>query len=452
MILRFSLYGFLKNQQYYDPFIVLAFLQMGLNFTLIGVLIASREFMVNLLEIPTGAIADVCGRRRSMIMSFVGYIISFAVMGGAGVASMEGWLSLGVLLSFLFPAMAFFAVGEAFRTGTHKAMIFTWLRLQGRTDERTKVYGYTRSWSTIGSAVSVVLASIFVLFTRNFVYVFFFSIVPYVLNLINFFGYPNELEGDISEETSLRRIVTHLREALVLSVRQPSLRRLLFESMGFEGFFKAAKDYLQPVLKAAALPLTAALFAGAALSEEQQSVLLIGPVYLVLFLLSALASRKAHVLVRYHGNEDHAARFLWLVAFLVLAGMVPAMYFGIHWVMIVGFVGLSVLQNLWRPILITRFDSCSDEASGATILSIESQAKSVATMVIAPSLGFAIDTTKAYGVGTSPFWPLAVFGAVVALLFFLSSASGRTARSGWSGSSKRKPSNDKRRLAAVKNS
>jgi hypothetical protein len=86
-----------------------------------------------------------------------------------------------------------------------------------------------------------------------------------------------------------------------------------------------------------------------------------------------------------------------------------------------------ILQNLWRPVLISRFDAHSDEAKGATILSIESQAKSVATMVIAPVLGFAIDTTKLHGVGTSPFWPLAVLGAAMALLFFLFAPSGRLA-------------------------
>ena len=43
MLRRFSLYGFLKNQQYYDYFLLLAFRQMGLSFFLIGVLIAFRQ-------------------------------------------------------------------------------------------------------------------------------------------------------------------------------------------------------------------------------------------------------------------------------------------------------------------------------------------------------------------------------------------------------------------------
>jgi len=135
MLFRFSLYGFLKNQQYYDPFLILIFLEKGLSYFMIGILVGFREICINLFEIPSGAFADLYGRRRSMILSFTAYIISFVVFA----------MSRSVTL--LFGAMFFFAIGEAFRTGTHKALIFNWLRLEGRSDEKTKTYGYTRSWS-----------------------------------------------------------------------------------------------------------------------------------------------------------------------------------------------------------------------------------------------------------------------------------------------------------------
>ncbi|MEE9435982.1 MAG: hypothetical protein V3V37_04805, partial [Candidatus Adiutricales bacterium] len=70
LIFRFSLYGFLKNQQYYDPFIVLVFLEKGLSFFMIGLLIGFREICINIMEIPSGAMADMFGRRRSMILAF----------------------------------------------------------------------------------------------------------------------------------------------------------------------------------------------------------------------------------------------------------------------------------------------------------------------------------------------------------------------------------------------
>ena len=418
MLGRFSLYGFLKSQQYHEPFLILAFRQMGLSFFLIGILVAFREVVVNLMEIPSGAVADLFGRRKSMILSSVCYIVSFIVFGVAGLTAANGTISTVTILPLLFAAMGLFAIGDAFRTGTHKAMIFAWLRLEGREDERTKVYGYTRSWSKLGSAVSVILAAVFVFATGNYVFVFFFSIIPYVLGIVNFMGYPREIDGNVKKSGSAGDVMRHLTEALTVSVRQASLRRLVLESMGFEGFFKATKDYLQPILKAAALPLTAALALGNSLSEPQQAALLVGPVFLALYLLSALASRKAYVLVDRHGSEDRAARSLWFISLLILVALAPALYAGWFPVVILGFVALYVMQNLWRPVLISRVAAHSDEAKGATILSIESQAKSVATMIIAPGLGYLVDLARVREIGHLPFWPAAVFGAAVALVFF----------------------------------
>ena len=62
MIVRFSLYGFLKNQRYFEPFLLLALIQMGLSFFDIGLLIAFRELATNVMEIPSGAIADLYGQ------------------------------------------------------------------------------------------------------------------------------------------------------------------------------------------------------------------------------------------------------------------------------------------------------------------------------------------------------------------------------------------------------
>jgi hypothetical protein len=125
------------------------------------------------------------------------------------------------------------------------------------------------------------------------------------------------------------------------------------------------------------------------------------------------------VLVDRHGSEDRTARVLWLVTLLILAPLVPALYCGWFPFVIFGFIALYMLQNLWRPVLISRFDVYSDEAKGATLLSIESQAKRLAAMIIAPVLGYVVDLVTTRAIGDLPFWPVAVFGAVVALAFFV---------------------------------
>ncbi len=397
MLARFSLYGFLKNQRYFEPFIILFFLEKGLSFTQIGLLVGFRELCINVMEIPSGAFADLHGRRRCMILSFLSYMGSFLLFGLSG----QYWQ--------MFAAMFLFAVGEAFRTGTHKAMIFTWLRLRGRLDEKTRVYGYTRSWSKLGSAFSIILATLFVLFEGNYSTVFFYSIVPYGLGLLNFMAYPGELEGQPVRGIGLADIVSHLSETLRRALRLGPLRRLMLESMGFEGVFKAAGDYLQPVIMgmALALPLLKNQ------TEIRRNALLVGAVYLVLFLASAYASRKSHRITACCGGEEPGSRFLWKTVLVIYAVLGLLLFFEFHAPAVAGFLGLYLIQNFWRPILISRFDAFATETQGATVLSIESQAKSVATMIVAPVLGMAVDFVKLHGIGGA-FWPVGIAGAVVA--------------------------------------
>ena len=396
MLFRFSLYGFLKNQRYYDPFLILAFLEKGLSFFQIGILIGFREICTNLFEIPSGAVADLYGRRRAMIFSFCAYIASFATF------------AVSKSLVLLFGAMFFFGLGDAFRTGTHKAMIFDWLRLQGRSDEKTKIYGFTRSWSQMGSAVSVLIAGALVFYTGNFTDIFWFSIIPYLLNIVNFLGYPAELDGDRQSQFSLKAVTRLLGNALKQAVQFPPLRRLVFEGMGFEGMYKASKDYLQPVLKQTALALPILL----TLDASKRSALLVAGVYFVLYFLSSFASRNSHRVSEWRDGDEGAAQFMWWIDLLLFALLIPVLWFKWYAAIIVLFVGLAILQNFWRPGLISRFNAQSTPEMSATILSIEGQSKSLATIILAPLLGWLVDR-----VGN--FAPIGIVGTCIAVAILI---------------------------------
>jgi len=398
MIFRFSLYGFLKNQRYYELFIVLAFLEKGLSFTMIGMLIGFGGLCTALLEIPTGAVADVVGRRRSMILSFLAYIASFILLG----------LTRDVPL--LFAAMGLFGVGEAFRTGTHKAMIFDWLAHQGREDEKVKVYGFTRSWSKIGSAVSAVIAAALVFVTGRYSTIFLFSIAPYVANIVNFLTYPAYLDGPRAASANIRGVFGLLVRTLGRSVRIRSLRKLFAESMAFGGAFKVSHDYIQPVIKAAALAAPIML----AYSDLQRTAVLVGAVGIVLFSLESAASRHADTLARRAGSPDAGARWLWWMNLACFAAIAGSLLLGPVALVatIAGFVALAVLQNFWRPIQVSRFMAHADPSQAATVLSIESQSKSLFAAAAAPLLGLAVDTMP----DRYKFLPVGALGLLVAVV------------------------------------
>ncbi len=405
MLFRFSLYGFLKNQRYYEPFLVLAFLEKGLSFFQIGILIAFREICVNLMEIPSGALADIFGRRMSMMVSFSAYLISFLIFGAAQAYAL------------FFAAMFLFAIGEAFRSGTHKAMIFSWLRKQGREEERTRIYGFTRSWSKRGSAVSVVLGAVFVFTSERYTEIFYYSMLPCILSIINMAGYPAYLEGK-PKGNSATDVLNHIRESIRTTWNRRPLRRLLAESMGFEGTFIAIKDYLQPILKGLVLSLTGVLAFTQTWSDTRQTAVLVGAVYFVLYLVSASASQRAHKVVDASGGASRAARNLWaFMAGLSLIILVGG-WWHLIWMLVPAFIVLHIIQNFWRPILIGRIDAYGDEDSGATVMSLESQCRRLSAVILAPILGWLVDNASGWQ-GGGMYWPLGAAGLIIACWFLL---------------------------------
>lgn len=417
MLLRFSLYGFLKNQRYFEPFFMLALLDQGLSFFMIGVLYAFRSLVVNLLEIPSGALADGYGRRVTMISSLVAYILSFAVF------------ALAPNTAFLFLAMFLYGIGDAFRTGTHKSMIFEWLKLRGEEDDRTRVYGITRSWSKFGSALSAILAAILVVLTDDYSTVFLLATIPYICNLVNLIGYPAELDGLVYRESlygALASLGDRMRSSIKYAWRKPRLKRLLGESMAWEGVFSAIKDYLQPAM----MLLITASVVGVAIPDVPDAAagsgrispvaaIAVGVIYTILFLASGFASRHAHTLVQWKGSELLASRFLWIVNLSLFGCLFLFDLVGVQFLVVAAFVLLAILQNFWRPILIGRIDKQTQSGRGATILSLESQAQRITTLFVGPIAGLLVDFARRDGVPGN-FWPLALIGGAAAgAVFYL---------------------------------
>lgn len=412
MIFRFSLYGFLKNQRYFEPFMMLILLGGGNSFTTVGFLVGFRELCINAMNIPAGAIADLYGRKRCMLASYVAYMAAFLIF--AFSSNHLGWL---------FAAVFFFGIGEAFREGTHKSMIFTWLRLNGRLDEKTKVYGVTRSWSKVGSAVSIPIATGLAYWSGELNHLFLAALVPYTIGFVALCTYPKELDGEPRGEVSIGRVFVHMWQTVRDSVKVRGLRRLMLESMGFEGFFDVLKDYLQPMLKLLVLGIPLLL----SLGDERRGVLLIGVVYFCFHLGSAWSSRQAHRLSTRCGGDDAASRAMWWGLSAVYAAMLPCLWFGWHWPVIALFFALFLLQSAWRPLIISRFDACSAESHGTSVLSVESQSQTFAKMLLAPLLGLLVDlASRGDPLSGSGFWPLALVGLVISLALALSGRAGKS--------------------------
>jgi len=269
--------------------------------------------------------------------------------------------------------------------------------------------------------VSIVIATAVMVGWGEYRWIFYLSILPYAVGITNFLAYPAWLDGDSDRDLSLQVVGGHLRAALRQVARTSHLRRLVGESMTFEGTFKAVKDYLQPITRHAALG--APLLLG--LDAQTREPLLIGAVYLTLYVLAAWASRSSHRLARWSGGEERGVGVVWWATMAAYAALIPILWAGWTGPAIVLFIALNLLQNLFRPMHISRFDAHADESQGATILSVESQAKGLAAMVIAPVLGWLVDGAAAAG-QTNSFWPIGVVGALLAVVMIATAGRYRT--------------------------
>lgn len=375
---KFCSYGFLKNLRLYEPFLILFFLENNLSFLQIGVLYSVREISRNILEIPAGIIADAIGRKKTMISSFSFYIVAFIIF----------FFSQHYI--YFIAAMLVYSFGDAFRTGTHKAMIFDYLSYKGWKDQKVHYYGHTRSFSQFGSAISSIIAGLLVFYTGSFRLIFIFTIIPYLLDLVLISTYPKILNGQVSSvhNKQIGKAFKNVINDFIFSFKSGKLFKAITNLSIYTGYYKALKDYLQPVIKTWAIALPVMMY----LNDKQKAAVMIGIIYFIIYLLSSFASRNS-------GNFSQ--RFskinipLNLTLYLgLLAGLISGIFFNLNFIFlsILFYILIYIVENLRKPIGVSLVAEASPKKDIlATLLSAESQAHSLIAAILAPMIGFLAD-------------------------------------------------------------
>ncbi|PLX07748.1 MAG: MFS transporter [Marinilabiliales bacterium] len=340
----------------------------------------------NILEIPSGIIADALGRRKTLIVSFMFYILSFLIF----------YFSDSYVVLIL--AISFFAIGDAFRTGTNKAMIYDYLDQNGWSKQKINYYGNTRSWSQMGSALSSLIEASIVIAFQDYTIIFLASIVPYLINSLIILSYPKSLEGEIHDLNSgkiLDAFKTTFKN-LWITFKNTEYWKIINLHAAHSGFHKAIKEYIQPVIVLAVVGLS--VFNS--WSNERREALFIGLIYFVIYLLSSFTSKRSgKFVIRFISNEK--ALLYTLLIGLSLGVMVGlSLYFKLEWLAIGFFVLIYMNENLRKPIGVSAVAEKSDQKVMASALSINSQAESFYAAIIAPILGLVIDKIN---IGTGIF-------------------------------------------------
>jgi len=326
-----------------------------------------------IFEIPSGIFADQYGKKNELVLCFIFYIISFFLF------------YVGSQFLVIIFAMIFFGLGEAFRSGTHKAMIYSYLEKKGWFNYKTFVYGRTRSYSLIGSSISSFIAIYLVIQFPEIKTIFLFSIIPYLLDFLLIISYPPSLNEPIEKKFSFKKLITFSIEKFKNMVTDTMLRKIILSSSVFDAIFKSLKDYIQPILSN--LILASGTYFISSMDAEVQLKIALGIIYGVIYIFSAGVSRNIYRLNTKWSSADlmDVSFVIFGVTFFVLAFTIKKEFITI---VILLYLLLYLLKDGRRPLVVDVFGNYMKKDERATVMSIESQTRSLLMVILAPLMGY----------------------------------------------------------------
>jgi MFS family permease len=421
MMWKFRLYGFFKNLRFFEPYLIImlydylsnsyldtvhflsGFYQIslktsfsspeGVSFILleIGLIFLVQEVFTYVFEIPSGILADKFGKKNELLFCFVFYIAAFVFY----------FIGLSLPIKFFFVVFfgaISFGLGEAFRSGTHKAMILSWMDKKDYQEHKTFVYGRTRSWSLIGSTINGAISIVFILFVPNAQWVFLITIIPYILDFSLIATYPSYMNERVSTETNIFKEFGKGFKDMFAAMKSGRMRKGIFSSSTYDSVYKSLKDYIQPILKIyiVFVLLNVGIRDNIRIAEDDIIKIILGVMYSIFYLLSSISSLNAYRIKKLFKKSKFAMDILFYIFAGVLLLCALFIYLELPIVVIILYLIIYILENVRRPICVDYLGDIIKKEQRATMLSVEAQIKSILVFIFAPLFGLIADFSIPY--------------------------------------------------------
>lgn len=335
------------------PVLILYYTANGLNPTQIFTIQAAFHLAVLLLEVPSGYLADVVGRKKTLVFGAIFFPLGLALY------------AVGRSFAAFICAEAVLAVSVSMRSGCDSAMLFDSLRLLKREGEYKRFEGRCALFARTGTAVSSLAGGLLAtVFLR----------LPFLVNVASALFMPALAISLVEPEREPRRSKNPMLDILRICrycLRQPHIRPVIL----FCGMLMASQ-------------LTA-LWAYFLLYRELGiGVGWFGVLFAVFQLAGALGGSRAHAFSERFGAK--ASLFLVQLSpvFYVLLGLFPSIW------LLPLISANAFLWNLAYPVLLERLNLAVGSDVRATVLSLAGMAGSVTFIVVSPLFGRLVDAVS----------------------------------------------------------
>jgi len=149
----FIVFRVLFNARFYYPVMAILFLDLGLSLSQYALLNVAWAAAIVLLEVPSGALADLVGRKRLVVIAACLMVVEMTVFAFTPTdnLSLLFWL---FLLNRIISGAA-----EATASGADEALVYDSLKAVGRESEWPQVLERLARWSSGGFFVAMILGA-----------------------------------------------------------------------------------------------------------------------------------------------------------------------------------------------------------------------------------------------------------------------------------------------------
>jgi MFS family permease len=334
------------------PVVVLFYQDNNMGMQDIFILKAIYSIAVVFMEIPSGWMADVWGRKKTLIMG--------SILGSAGF----------LMYSFSYGFMTFviaeiiLGIGHSFVSGADSAMLYDSLKADNKTGKYTKEEGRITSVGNFAEAIAGVLGGFLAAISLRTPFYFQFIVaaiaIPAALTLV-------EPHINTSKHIhSVKKLVQNIRETLLTN---QNLRISILLS-ALTGTATLTFAWLvQPFFKAINLPVE-----------------MFGIFWTALNLTVGVSSIFAHKIEAFLGRRNSLLVIIVLIALGYFLSGTMISYWGLAFLFL-----FYLVRGLATPILKNYINQYTKSEVRATMLSVRNFIIRITFAVIGPLLGWITD-------------------------------------------------------------
>jgi len=347
---------FIENLNMQSSIWVLYLAYCGMNLGQIGILEGIYHITSMIFEIPSGAIADLLGRKKSMILSRICIAISCVIML--------------FCKSFWFFALSFViqALGNNFLSGSEEALVYDSMKAIGQQDKYMGVSGKDNFLIELSQGIATVLGGVLAEYSYFFCYaaclvIALCAFIPVIFMTEAPFEKTASIEGSI-----FVKLINHFATSFKVLKED---KRILIIVIFYEGIFTA-----QTLLF---------FYSQQYFFDLGHNKIVISIFMLFGGIVSCIGSLLSEKIYSRYGNK------ISIISSITIAACLIAYIFNNTIISVVGFVISQFCSALLYPIESASLNSLISSEQRATLISVKSMIFSIAMILLFPISGFVAD-------------------------------------------------------------